>query len=57
VFVGCIIARFLSATTDTTSVLEIVLTFVMPLCVATGVLITLCYKKGESPRWQWGSKK
>jgi len=22
-----------------------------------GILIYICYKKGEKPRWQWGNKK
>lgn len=22
----------------------------------TGVLLLICYKKGEKPRWQWGKK-
>lgn len=31
--------------------------FAAPLVVATGILIYICYKKGESPRWQWGVPK
>jgi predicted membrane protein len=23
----------------------------------TGLLIYICYKKGEKPRWQWGERK
>jgi hypothetical protein len=23
----------------------------------TGLLLYVCYKKGEKPRWQWGKKK
>lgn len=27
------------------------------LCfIETGVLIAICYKKGEFPKWQWGGK-
>ena len=29
---------------------------VAPLIAAVVVLITVCYKTGESPRWQWGLK-
>jgi len=25
--------------------------------VLTGILIFICYKKGEKPRWQWGCPK
>lgn len=33
------------------------LTFALPIIVSTIVLITICYKKGEKPRWQWGLDK
>jgi hypothetical protein len=29
----------------------------LPIIVLTILLITICYKKGEGPRWQWGSPK
>lgn len=25
--------------------------------IITGILIYVCYKKGEKPRWQWGERK
>ena len=28
-----------------------------PIIVATAILIYISYKKGEKPRWQWGSPK
>lgn len=31
--------------------------FSAPFVVATVILIYICYKKGESPRWQWGPPK
>lgn len=27
---------------------------VSPIIIATIILIVICYRKGESPRWQWG---
>lgn len=30
------------------------LTFALPIIVLTILLIFICYKKGEKPRWQWG---
>jgi len=27
------------------------------IVIATFLLIYICYKKGEKPRWQWGIKK
>ncbi len=36
--------------------MEIVLTFVLPVTLLTIILIGICYKKGERPRWQWGDR-
>ena len=33
------------------------LTFALPIIILTIVLIFIAYKKGEKPRWQWGSDK
>ncbi len=30
--------------------------FVFPFIIFTPILIFICYKKGESPKWQWGNK-
>ncbi len=29
----------------------------LSIIIATILLIFICYKKGEKPRWQWGIKK
>ena len=33
------------------------LTFALPIVILTGILIFICYKTGEKPRWRWGLKK
>jgi uncharacterized membrane protein YhaH (DUF805 family) len=33
------------------------LTFALPIIVLTALLIFICYKKGEEPRWRWGRSK
>ncbi len=33
------------------------LTFALPIIILTCILIYICYKKGEKPRWQWGLPK
>jgi len=33
---------------------EILLTFFLPLSLLSLLLIYICYKTGEKPRWQWG---
>lgn len=30
------------------------ITFALIILVTTSILIGICYKKGEKPRWQWG---
>ena len=29
----------------------------LPIIILTALLIYICYKKGERPRWQWGLRK
>ncbi len=33
------------------------LIFALPIIILTTLLIFICYKKGEKPRWQWGPRK
>jgi uncharacterized membrane protein YhaH (DUF805 family) len=33
------------------------LVFALPIIILTALLIFICYKKGEKPRWQWGPDK
>lgn len=33
------------------------LTFALPIILLTALLIYICFKKGEKPRWQWGPPK
>jgi len=33
------------------------LMFALPIIALTGIMIGICYKKGEKPRWQWGVPK
>jgi hypothetical protein len=36
---------------------DLVWSFFIPLIVLVTMLIIVCYKKGEKPRWQWGPPK
>ena len=42
---------------ENSSTKEVVFTFLLPTILLTSVLIWICYKKGESPKWQWGLPK
>ncbi|MEZ4156552.1 MAG: hypothetical protein R3B52_01050 [Candidatus Paceibacterota bacterium] len=36
---------------------EAFLMLALPLFILTSILIRLCYKYGEKPRWSWGKPK
>ena len=36
---------------------EVIFTFFLPILLLSIILIRICYKKGEKPRWQWGIPK
>lgn len=38
------------------SALFIGLLFILPVVLLTALLIFICYRKGEEPRWQWGEE-
>ncbi len=40
-----------------TDFIKIIFNFILPVVILTLILIGICYKKGERPRWQWGIKK
>lgn len=42
---------------ETSSTKEVLVRFMLPVLGLTILLIALAYKKGEKPRWQWGSPK
>lgn len=57
-FVYIILLTLFSFTVDEySSFREIILTFILPVLFLTITLIRICYKKGEKPRWQWGTRK
>ena len=47
-----------SLTIDETSpTREVMFTFLLPIFLLTITLIRICYKKGETPHWNWGWPK
>ncbi|MEI7709091.1 MAG: hypothetical protein WCI76_00045 [bacterium] len=36
---------------------DTMISMALPFLLFTALLFFVCYKKGESPRWQWGWKK
>ncbi len=53
IYVALIIARVLTLP-HTMSFKAALITFIGPIFILTFAFILLAYKKGESPRWQWG---
>lgn len=52
------LALILTLTVDeNSSGREIMFTFFLPLVFITTLFIRIAYKKGEKPRWQWGSPR
>lgn len=39
---------------NASSMREVIFAFILPVTLLTITLIRICYKKGESPKWQWG---
>lgn len=35
---------------------QVLTRIVIPTLILTGLLIFVCYKKGEKPKWQWGER-
>ncbi|MEK7612284.1 MAG: hypothetical protein AAB407_03005 [Patescibacteria group bacterium] len=49
---------FFAGTIDRNSpVREVAFTFLIPVAALTVMLIRVCYRTGEKPKWQWGSSK
>lgn len=40
----------------TSSPREVAFTFLLPTTLLTMALIRICYRTGEKPRWQWGTR-
>lgn len=36
---------------------ESLATYLIPFLFLTAILLGICFKKGEKPRWQWGVEK
>ena len=56
VYVG-LVMMFALTLDDDSPVREIFFTFLLPVTLLTIAFIRICYKKGESPKWQWGRPK
>jgi hypothetical protein len=51
------VALFARTLDENSSPQEVAFTCILPILFLTILLIHICYKKGEKPRWQWGLDK
>ena len=42
---------------ETDKLFDVIVRVVAPLLILSSILIFVCYKKGERPKWQWGNTK
>ncbi|MDF2379615.1 MAG: hypothetical protein P1V18_05380 [Candidatus Gracilibacteria bacterium] len=57
IFIGAVLLNLYRIFSYSTSENEAIMSFVPQLLIMIGILITICYKTGEKPRWQWGVPK
>ncbi|HAT68698.1 MAG TPA: hypothetical protein DCS20_03735 [Candidatus Yonathbacteria bacterium] len=53
-YMGVIVYLFRGAAFEAHAGFNTLVIFNVPFLMATAVLIFVCYKKGERPRWRWG---
>lgn len=52
-----LLADFFRINTGSNSASDILNNFFFDTVIATILLILICFKKGEKPKWQWGRRK
>lgn len=52
-----LVAGFSLTVNDNSPLREVLFTFILPVVLLTVTFIRIAYKKGERPRWQWGTPK
>jgi ABC-type uncharacterized transport system permease subunit len=56
IFIGFNVWNFLRIDTQSHSVSDTLINFILPFVLTTIILIYLCVAKGEKARWQWGQR-
>lgn len=56
VYVAMLIRIFLNIDKNSHSVSDTLIGYFLPFVLLTIILIIICYKTGEKPRWQWGKR-
>lgn len=48
------VVLFARTVDENSSSREVAFTFILPILFLTMLMLRICYKKGEKPKWQWG---
>lgn len=56
-FIAILVADSIRTTTPLSPTDALPIAFVLRVLLYIAVLLALCYKKGEKPKWQWGLPK
>lgn len=56
VFIGFNIYNYFQVQEQTDTITSALVSYIIWLLITTGILIFICYKKGEKPTWKWGNK-
>ncbi|OGI68021.1 hypothetical protein A2738_00400 [Candidatus Nomurabacteria bacterium RIFCSPHIGHO2_01_FULL_42_15] len=57
VFIIIVVANYYRIDASSPSESETLMNFIPQTIFLAALLMILCYKKGEEPKWQWGFKK
>ena len=55
-YVVAMVLIFINIDKDSHSASDTLLNYFLPVLLLTALLIFICYKTGEKPRWQWGKR-
>ncbi len=56
VYVTILVKMFILFDGNSHSGSDTLIAMAFPFLLVTALLVFICYKKGESPRWQWNGK-
>jgi hypothetical protein len=56
VYAGILSKFFIFYNIKDHSVSDFLINMSVPFIILSSILIIICYKKGETPKWQWGNK-
>ncbi len=56
IYILILVKLFTMADIDSHSISDTFIKLSVPFIIVSSIFIVICYKTGEKPKWQWGSK-